>query len=78
MYQLYAYASRYGSRNNVLLFPRVPGVTAKRYFVDNDPGTLLRVAFLDLSFDLRRNRQKLLAEFIRILDPDTASAPVSG
>lgn len=72
MYQLYAYSTRFECQNNILLFPRVPGVTPKRYIIDDESLTQLRVEFLDLSFDLRRERERLQAEFTRILTPGTA------
>lgn len=68
VYQLYAYANRYGSRNNVLLYPRVTGVTAKDYMLDEDQQSRrIRVEFVDLSVDLRRNQEPLRATLRRVL-----------
>ena len=61
MYQLYAYATRYKCRDNILLFPSVAGVTPKSYIIEDTPQTRLRVEFLDLSFDLRRDHERLVA-----------------
>jgi 5-methylcytosine-specific restriction enzyme subunit McrC len=68
MYQLYAYATRYQCGNNVLLFPRISGVTSKSYVLADDSQTKLRVEFLDLNFDLRRERDRLVANFRQILN----------
>lgn len=75
MYQLYAYSTRYQCRNNVLLFPRVPGVTSKCYMIENESQTHLRVEFLDLNFDLRYERERLMAEFKRILNTNISVIP---
>jgi 5-methylcytosine-specific restriction enzyme subunit McrC len=76
MYQLYAYATRYKCRNNILLFPRMAGVTPKSYTVEGLPQTHLRVDFLDLNYDLRLNRAGLLADLKRILDFETSETLV--
>lgn len=61
LYQLYAYAKQYGSDQNVLLFPRVPGVTGKQYRIDGDDGeTSIRVGFVDVGLDLAQDRAVLL------------------
>ncbi|MCA9065689.1 MAG: hypothetical protein KDA96_21620, partial [Planctomycetaceae bacterium] len=63
IYQLYAYAQRYNSPQNVLLYPRLSGVTAKTYRPDGaERGCRLRTAFVDLSFDLRSDPRRLIAE----------------
>ena len=68
IYQLYAYSHRYGARDNVLLYPRVPGVTPKRYTLDGDDSSAcLRVETVDLGVDLLRNRSDLEAELVRVL-----------
>ena len=57
MYQLYAYANRYECPDNVLLYPKVPGVTPNAYVVEGDPpGRRVRVALVDVSGDLTRDR----------------------
>ncbi|MFZ2631590.1 MAG: McrC family protein [Desulfosalsimonadaceae bacterium] len=52
MYQLYAYATRYRTIDNILLFPRVPGVTEKSYCLEEDEAVRLRVAMINMNFDL--------------------------
>lgn len=67
LYQLYAYANRYGCGDNVLLFPRVEGVSPKRYTVP-DTGARLRIEFVDVSRDLRRNQDAFKADLAAALD----------
>ena len=63
IYQLYAYANRYQCRDNVLLYPRVNGVTAKSYLVDGDPSQRqIRVELVDVGRDLLRDKELLKAE----------------
>lgn len=68
LYQLYAYAQRYDSNDNVLLFPQVNDVTPKEYYLADEPGKKLRVDFVDLNFDLVRNKKRLQADINRILN----------
>lgn len=77
MYQLYAYATRYQCRNNVLLFPRISGVTSKSYLLADDAHVRLRVEFLDLSFDLRREQERLLGSFKQILNLESSVSSVN-
>lgn len=70
IYQLFAYANRYGCPNNILLFPLVAGVSSKSYRLDGEESKRrLRVEFLDLGFDLRRHRPRLVDNLRRILSP---------
>jgi len=70
IYQLYAYANRYGCENNILLFPKVTGVTAKNYTLDGDEdGKRIRVEFLDMDYDLSRNQTRLIEDLGRVLHP---------
>ena len=70
MYQLYAYANRYKSSDNVLLFPEVPGVSKKQYVVVGEDRKV-RVEFLDLRNDLqeKKARYKLCDDLKRIIYP---------
>lgn len=78
VYQLYAYANRYGCRNNVLLYPRVTGVTAKDYILDGDESSRrIRVEFVDLSVDLRQDPEPLKAALRRVLGLPAASPAIS-
>jgi 5-methylcytosine-specific restriction enzyme subunit McrC len=64
IYQMYAYATRYKCRDNVLLFPQVSRVTAKSYvFKDDDQIRQIRVELISLN----RNLVKHKAEFKRDL-----------
>ncbi len=75
IYQLYAYANRYESRNNVLLYPRVSGVTAKRYRLDGgEPNRELRIEFVDLGVDLRKTPELLIEELRRVIAPRSNAA----
>lgn len=53
LYQLYAYAHRFGSTDNVLLYPAVEGATAKRYRLAGEAAKEIRIEFIDLNRDLR-------------------------
>ena len=65
LYQLYAYAHRYGTKDNVLLFPEVEGVTVKQYriienaIVSDGSKKRVRVEFINLNFDLKKDRARL-------------------
>ena len=53
MYQMYAYASRYDCRNNVLLYPDVTGVTPKSYLLEEATSVKrIRVEVISLCNDL--------------------------
>ena len=45
LYQLYAYAHRYQSPDNVLLYPRVEGVSAKAYRLIGEEDKRVRIEF---------------------------------
>ncbi|HWL08261.1 MAG TPA: McrC family protein [Planctomicrobium sp.] len=68
IYQLYAYSHRYRCDNNILLFPKVSGVTCKSYKLDGSAlERRLKVEFLDLNFNLRIQRKRLLDEIAELL-----------
>lgn len=67
IYQLYAYATRYQCRDNILLYPRVPGVTPKSYYLDKSADSRIRTEFIDLSYDLYGGRERLIHELGCIL-----------
>ncbi len=71
IYQLYAYAHRYDSPQNILLYPKTRGVTAQDYVVDTDDNAdsarHIRVEMVDLAYDIRREPRKLLRELMEIL-----------
>ena len=49
-------------------FVQVNDVTPKEYFLDDEPDKKLRVDFVDLNFDLMRNKKRLQADIYRILN----------
>jgi 5-methylcytosine-specific restriction enzyme subunit McrC len=72
-YQLHAYAHRFDSSLNVLLYPNTSGSnTVTLAFEGTDRERLLRVAFLDLRRELRREVAGLLDDLRDILSPATS------
>lgn len=70
MYQLYAYAHRFDSPDNMLLYPSVPGATPKVYHLDEEGSAKrIRVEFLDLERDLFEVRDAVLEDLRRIVLP---------
>jgi len=70
IYQLYAYAHRYGCQDNVLLFPSVGGVSPKSYFIEgNKQNHQIRIEFLMLNRDLRKDWKEFRRDLFRILKP---------
>ena len=68
LYQMFAYAHRYNCGENILLYPKVPGVSAKEYDLEGDSqGRRIHVQFLDVSYDLRNNRERLLSDIKQIV-----------
>lgn len=73
IYQLFAYAERYRCPDNVLLYPSIAGVTAKEYHVPNhEAPKRLRIGFVDLSADLRRDPGLLMADLRKALRPGSS------
>jgi len=70
VYQLYAYASRYACDDTILLYPGAPGRDAATYLLEGGPGARrLRIEFIDLSRDLRRQRDAVCRDLRAILAP---------
>ena len=67
LYQLYAYAKRYGCPNNVLLYPKVPGVTPKILTLDADADKQVRIEMVDLGRDLWKEKDALIEDLFRIV-----------
>lgn len=66
VYQLHAYARRYNAPLNVLLYPAVPGVESQTLkFRGTDQ--LLRLGFVNLNRDLRREKKELVKELADLL-----------
>jgi 5-methylcytosine-specific restriction enzyme subunit McrC len=79
LYQLYAYAHRYNSSRNILLYPRHDrDLKSESYILpgtnDGDDSTKkVQLNFLNMGLDFRREHDRLLNEFARILSPSRAS-----
>ena len=67
IYQLFAYAVRYSCPDNVLLFPKISGVSAKSFTVADGSGHRLRIEFIDLSKDLSRYEMQFIDDLRLIL-----------
>lgn len=69
IYQLYAYSQRYDCPNNILLYPRVSGVSPKHYSPEEQgsPEKSLRVEFVDLNYNLRSSKDRLKTQIKDIL-----------
>ena len=72
IYQLYAYAHRYHSAHNILLFPRVDGVPRRSLRLmgtdDKAQAKCIHVEFVDLHRDLRKDTHKLKDEMREIIN----------
>lgn len=70
IYQLYAYAHRYDCPNNILLFPYVNGVSSKSYVIQGSYcNHRIRVEFLKLNRDLRKDGKAFRQDLFKILHP---------
>jgi 5-methylcytosine-specific restriction enzyme subunit McrC len=68
IYQLYAYAHRYQCPENILLFPKVDGATAKSYIIkEGYCSHQIRIEFVDLDRDLREERAEFQKDLREIL-----------
>jgi len=67
LYQVYAYAHEYGSPNNTLLYPKIDGVKNKTFTLINDNNTKLRIAQVDLTCDLRRDKTGLIQDLQKVV-----------
>ena len=74
IYQLYAYAIRYESKDNILLYPLVPGATSKTYRLSGDEHSRrIRTEFIDLSYDIARNVERLKMDLRLVLSGGTVA-----
>jgi 5-methylcytosine-specific restriction enzyme subunit McrC len=72
IYQLYAYAHRYGSPDNVLLYPHVEGVSPKAYQIERGYcDHRIRVEFIKLNRDLRKDGSKFREDLKKVINPLT-------
>lgn len=72
LYQLYAYAQRYQSPDNVLLYPQPPGTPAKQrksYTLDGDPTKRIRIEFINLNRNLLQTRAQFKQNLKAIVAP---------
>ena len=68
IYQLYAYAHRYESPDNILLFPYVYGVSPKVYRVEGHKSDYkIRIEFIDLNRDLLREGAAFKSDLFKVL-----------
>lgn len=70
LYQLYAYAQRYGCRHNLLLYPWVPRARPDDLIAPSAPGqqeSLIGLRFLRLDRDLRTHLRDLEQELLDLL-----------
>lgn len=73
MYQMYAYATRYECKENVLLYPKVEGVEPATYFLPADASTSIRICQVDMSCDLRKERIHFLQKLKQVLSPEATT-----
>lgn len=67
-YQLYAYTRRYGSARSILLYPRVDGVTEKRYGLSPSMEQTIEARSIAMNHDLSTRLDLVLADLRRVLN----------
>jgi 5-methylcytosine-specific restriction enzyme subunit McrC len=68
LYQVFAYATRFDSKDNILLYPAVEGVTPKEYEIsDRAKVRRIRIETVNLNHDLARNRAVIVQQLKDIL-----------
>lgn len=67
IYQLYAYAHRYDCSDNVLLYPAMPGLSNREYFLEETNGKRIRIELINMNRDLHRERNAFKQELKAIL-----------
>ena len=75
MYQMYAYAHRYSSGNNILLFPWSEGLKTQTYCLGDGREKCIHVGFINLNRELRlsENKDYLRAELFKIIHGTSAN-----
>jgi 5-methylcytosine-specific restriction enzyme subunit McrC len=74
LYQLFAYAHRYGSEDNVLLYPKIVNLEGRRFWVpDTEPEKRLRIEFVDVSQDMLKNQEQLFIDLFNVLQGESQS-----
>ena len=67
LYQLYAYANRYGSSENILLYPGRKGVDSQWFRLAGDHCKSIRIETIDLNRDIQADREGFHSDLRRIL-----------
>lgn len=67
MYQMFAYAKQYKSERNILLFPKVQGVTEKDYYVEGEEDKGIRVSFVNLNRNLIKEKNEFKEELKKMI-----------
>jgi 5-methylcytosine-specific restriction enzyme subunit McrC len=77
MYQIFAYATKFESRDNILLYPAVEGLTPKEYDA-SDCGSIrkIRIEAVNLNYDLARNRSVIVQQLQSILRLSSLVNPI--
>jgi len=78
LYQLYAYAQRYGCQNNVLLYPKTPNIARRAYSLAGAESKRLRIEFLDVSEDLWGRKKEFGRAIHQVLSIGCEAHPMSG
>ena len=77
VYQMFAYAMSFRSRDNILLYPRVEGVTPKEYYVsDHGLTRRIRVETVDLDCNLARSWPTVVKQLQRVFRLDQIEIPL--
>lgn len=75
IYQLYAYAHRYECQENVLLYPKVEGVTAKSYRIEGPYCShKIRIELIDLNLDLMREGEAFRGKLRKVMFGENGDA----
>jgi 5-methylcytosine-specific restriction enzyme subunit McrC len=61
LYQMFAYASRYNSLDNILLYPKIEGAGSKVYFIPRSDSKI-RLEFINLNRDLYREKEAFIKD----------------
>lgn len=67
LYQLYAYANRYNCQDNVLLYPQTEGTNNKAFAIEGSNGKKIRIEFINLSRNIRKNDLEFMTDLKGIL-----------
>ena len=68
LYQLYAYANRYECNDNVLLYPKTEGTQKKSFAIEESDGKKIRIEFINVSRNIRKNKMAFNSELMGIIN----------